>query len=203
VVNDALLAMLTSDRRFIDAGSGRIVEDAVFEANRLTRLPAAELARAIDGAIAHLHALGITAIHDIIDRGSIGVYGDGLRASARPLRIDAIVHCAADDFAAARESLVPLRDRGVRAIGIKIFCDGSLGGRTAALHAPTPMARAMANCWPRASAWPANSRAARRRESSAPSTPSGTARCPPCWTRSRTRAPKRGMPSAAASSTRR
>jgi hypothetical protein len=134
VANDALLSRLRSDPRFIDRDSGRIVEDAVFEANRLTRPPATDLARAVDPAVAHLHALGITAIHDIVDPDGIAVLVDGLLASRRPLRIEAYVHCAAGDFAAARDRLAPLSGHGVRAAGIKIFSDGSLGGRTAALH---------------------------------------------------------------------
>lgn len=134
VANSALLDRLESSNRFIDRDTGRIVEDAVFEANRLTRPPAAEQVAAIDGAIAHLHALGITAIHDIVDPGALDVYVDGLRASRRPLGIDVFVHTPSRDFADAVAKLDSLRERGVRARGIKIFSDGSLGGRTAALH---------------------------------------------------------------------
>lgn len=134
VANTALLERLESPARFIDKESGRIVEDAVFEANRLTRPPAPAQIDAIDGALAHLHALGITAIHDIVDPGTLDVYVAGLRASRRPLRIDVFFHVPAREFATARGQLEPLRERGVRALGIKIFSDGSLGGRTAALH---------------------------------------------------------------------
>ena len=134
VANSALLLRLKSPDRFIDRESGRIVEDAVFEANRLTRPPAPAQIHAIDGAIAHLHALGITAVHDIVDPGTLEVYVAGLTASSRPLRIDAFLHVAAEGFETARNQLIPLRRRGVRAVGIKIFADGSLGGRTAALN---------------------------------------------------------------------
>ncbi len=134
VANKALLLRLESPGRFVDRESGRIVEDAVFEANRLTRPPALAQIHAIDGAIAHLHSLGITAIHDIVDPGTLDVYVEGLTASRRPLRIDVFLHLAAEEFETARNQLVPLRRRGVRAVGIKIFSDGSLGGRTAALN---------------------------------------------------------------------
>jgi len=136
VANDALLALLQSPERFVDRASGRIVEEAVFEANRLTRPPAADQVLAIDGAIAHLHSLGVTAIHDIVDAESLDVYVEGLQTSRRPLRVDAYLHVAARDFDAARSRLRALSGRGVRAMGIKIFADGSLGGRTAALNAP-------------------------------------------------------------------
>lgn len=135
VANTALLDRLQSPNRFIDRDSGRIVEDAVFEANRLTKPPAAAQVNAIDGALAHLHSLGVTAIHDIIDPETLDVYVDGLQASKRPLRIDAFLHAPAEEFETLRDRLVPLTRRGVRAQGIKIFSDGSLGGRTAALHA--------------------------------------------------------------------
>jgi hypothetical protein len=136
VGNDALLSRLASERRFVDVPSGRIVEGAVFEANRLTRPPRSRLIPAIDGAIARLHALGVTAIHDIVDVDSLDAYAEGLRESARALRIDAYLHAAAHDFPAARARLAPLEERGVRAAGIKVFADGSLGARTAALEAP-------------------------------------------------------------------
>jgi hypothetical protein len=134
VVNTALLRRLRSSGRFVDRASGRIVENAVFEANRLTRPPAAAQVGAIDGAIAHLHSLGVTAIHDIVDPETLGVYVEGLSASSRPLRIDAYLHAPAEAFDRARDRLLPLRRRGVRAMGVKIFADGSLGGRTAALN---------------------------------------------------------------------
>jgi predicted amidohydrolase YtcJ len=133
VANRALLAVLTSGR-FVDASSGRIAEDAVFEANRVTRPPKAALVGAIDGAIAGLHALGITAIHDIVDPTTIDVYVEGLEASGRPLRLGAFVHVPAAGFEDARDRLEEAS--GVNALGIKIFTDGSLGARTAALHAP-------------------------------------------------------------------
>ncbi len=136
VANTHLLQLLASrvPARFVDADTGRITEDAVFEANRLTRPPDAAVAAAIDDAIAHLHALGVTAIHDIVDPDTIDVYCTGLRASSRPLRIEGYVHVAARDFAAARDRF-DSDDPRVRAIGIKIFSDGSMGAHTAAMHA--------------------------------------------------------------------
>lgn len=144
VANDALLQALAprlaTPARFIDFETGRITEDAVFEANRLTRPADEAVVAAMDGAVAHLHALGVTAIHDIVDPDTIGVYGAGLRASRRPLRIDAYLHTTTREYEAARErfdAMDPARGPGhVRAVGIKIFSDGSLGARTAALHAP-------------------------------------------------------------------
>ncbi len=138
VANGALLAALAPrvDGRFVDRESGRITEEAVFEANRLTRPADDAVAAAIDGAIAHLHALGIAAIHDIVDPDTIAVYGAGLRASRRPLRVDGYLHLAARDFEAARARFDAVDPARVRAVGIKIFSDGSMGARTAALHEP-------------------------------------------------------------------
>jgi predicted amidohydrolase YtcJ len=137
VVNDALINILAArvSARFVDRESGRITEDAVFEANRLTRPEHSAVATAMDGAIAHLHSLGITAIHDIVDPDTIDVYTAGLRASRRPLRIDAYVHCRASEFEPARARFDAIGG-DTRAVGIKIFSDGSLGARTAALHEP-------------------------------------------------------------------
>ena len=139
VGNDALLDLLAPRGldRFVDRESGRITEDAVFEANRLTRPPDASVSAAMEGAVRHLHSLGITKIHDIVDPDTIEVYVDGLKClSRRPLRIDAYLHTSARDFAAARARLAGADTSLVRAVGIKIFSDGSLGARTAALHQP-------------------------------------------------------------------
>jgi predicted amidohydrolase YtcJ len=143
VANDALLEALVprlaSPARFIDFETGRITEDAVFEANRLTRPADEAVVAAMDGALAHLHSLGITAIHDIVDLDTIDVYGAGLCASRRPLRIDAFLHTTTREYEAARarfDAIDPARRGQVRAVGIKIFADGSLGARTAALYAP-------------------------------------------------------------------
>jgi hypothetical protein len=137
VANDVLLRALSPrvPARFVDLESGRITEEAVFEANRLTRPPDEAVARALDGAIANLHTLGITAIHDIVDPDTIDVYVTGLRASRRPLRIDAYLHGPASGFQAARERFDAARP-SARAVGVKVFADGSLGARTAALHEP-------------------------------------------------------------------
>lgn len=134
VANSALLDRLESAGRFIDRDSGRIVEDAVFEANRLTKPPEDAQVAAVDGALAHLHSLGIAAIDDIVDPGTLEVYVAGLLASRRPLRINVYFHVAAREFASASARLASLGERGVRPLGIKIFADGSLGGRTAALN---------------------------------------------------------------------
>ncbi len=134
VANDALLSALASDARFVDAESGRIVEDAVFEANRLTRPPAEGVVAAIDAAIGRLHALGITAIHDIVDPDSIEVYARGLCASRRALGITAFLHVGASEYDGAAARLEERSNGRARPLGIKIFSDGSLGARTAALH---------------------------------------------------------------------
>jgi predicted amidohydrolase YtcJ len=134
VVNDALLSKLSRAARFLEAESGRIVEDAVFEANRLMRPPAEGVVAAVDAAIGRLHALGITAIHDIVDPDSIEVYARGLCASRRPLGIAAYLHVGACDYDAAAARLEERSDGRSRPLGIKIFSDGSLGARTAALH---------------------------------------------------------------------
>lgn len=152
VANDALLRALAGRvaARFIDTETGRITEDAVFEANRLTRPANDAVAAAMDGAVAHLHALGITAIHDIVDPDTFDAYGAGLCATRRPLRIDAFIHTTAREFDAARarfDAMDPARGGRVRAIGIKIFSDGSLGARTAALQEPYADADTSGELW--------------------------------------------------------
>lgn len=136
VANGALLGRLKSAARYVNATSGVITEEAVFEANRICYPPDEWVARSMEPAIRQLHALGITGIHDIIDASHFDTYLDGLERSRFPLRIDGLFHVAAERFPAIGERARRARATGFRAAGIKLFADGSLGARTAALRKP-------------------------------------------------------------------
>jgi predicted amidohydrolase YtcJ len=75
------------------------------------------------------------------------VYVEGIAASARPLRIDAYLHAPVEAFETLRESTDPAGQARRAAMGIKIFADGSLGGRTAALNEHYADNDGTGSCW--------------------------------------------------------
>jgi len=137
VVNGALLAVLDVPPRFVDGVTGRITEDGVFAANRATAPDPVRLTRAMEGAIRSLHALGVTAVHDVVTLRTLDAYLDGVLGSRAPLSVDVLLVGGVDDLRQLHGRL-DVRGAGerVRAAGIKLFADGSLGGHTAALHEP-------------------------------------------------------------------
>jgi predicted amidohydrolase YtcJ len=138
VVNSAFLRLFDDPgvAQFIDTRSGIITEDAVYAANRMSHPPAEAIVPAVEVAIGKLHAHGITGIHDIVDQNHYDAYLDGLRESRIPLRVDALLHVDVDGFSELADRAKDLPHEVFRPLGIKIFSDGSFGGRTAALHSP-------------------------------------------------------------------
>ena len=134
VANSALLNMLSASRQFVDADTGRVTEAAAAEATRRLDPPPAEIPATIESAIGRLHSLGVTAVHDIVDVNALSPYLEGVRRSKVPLRIDALFITGPESFAHVRESCAGLDPELFRPLGIKLFSDGSLSGRTAALH---------------------------------------------------------------------
>jgi predicted amidohydrolase YtcJ len=135
VVNSVLLARLDSEHSaLIEAETGVVREHALWQANRMCDPGAERIADGFDNAIARLHALGVTAIHDLVEASRCDAYVEGLRRASKPLRIDALIHVAPSELSLYRGKFAPLKSRGARVAGIKCFLDGSIGGGTAALN---------------------------------------------------------------------
>src|SRR3989304_3262037 len=93
----------------------------------------ADWAGLLERAIAHLHTLGITGVHDIVDDRHMRAY-QGLRRQGR-LAIRAYL-CPYDDLLdplTAAGMQTGFGDEWLRLGPIKVFADGSLGARTPAL----------------------------------------------------------------------
>lgn len=144
VVNTAFLEQLDDApqsravrlSRFIERNSGRVIEDALWAANAHAAPDRASLAGAFGGAVGELHALGVTAIGDIVTPDDIETYLEGISSApaAARLRIDAYVVGTTRDLAAVCAKAAGLPVERFRAVGVKCFADGSLGGHTAALR---------------------------------------------------------------------
>jgi hypothetical protein len=136
VANTVLFAKLPPNPTLIDAESGLIREHALWEAGRLCAPDLSVLRDGLEGAIRSLHALGITAVHDIVEPKKFDAYVEGLARSGAPLRIDALMHVHPRELEPYRERARDMDPKFFRIAGVKCFLDGSLGGFTAALHEP-------------------------------------------------------------------
>jgi predicted amidohydrolase YtcJ len=134
VVNSAFLALLKGFEPLVDAETGLITEDAVFEANRLGFPSRDAVVPAVEAAIRGLHALGITGIHDVVSGNALDAYIDGIASSRARIRIDAMFCVGPEDFDSVAARTGTLGDDWFRPIGVKLFADGSFGARTAALN---------------------------------------------------------------------
>lgn len=147
VVNTAFQKLLEKHRIPVHPATGVIEEEAVWSANRLSNPEPERIIESFRGAIARLHALGITGVHDIIEPTQFDNYLEAILTSGRPLRIKGLLPVDPGIIGRFQE-----RARGLDAyfqekyagsgisyfeiIGSKVFLDGSLGGWTAALNDP-------------------------------------------------------------------
>jgi len=147
VVNSAFQKILEKHGTPVHPATGVIEEAAVWSANRLSNPEPDRIIKSFRGAISHLHALGITGIHDIIEPTQFDSYVEGILTSGRPLRIKGLLSIDPKKIGSfqerARRLDIYFREKYVgngssyfEIIGSKVFLDGSLGGWTAALNEP-------------------------------------------------------------------
>lgn len=144
VANSAAIERLLADRwgaeysarGFVNADSGALVEDAAMRLSQLFPPTAAEIAHALELALAHAARLGVTSAHDIVTPGALRAQ-QAARAGGR-LKIRIIAHVALETLDALAELGLAsgFGDDRLRLGGVKFFTDGSFGARTAALNAP-------------------------------------------------------------------
>jgi len=144
VANGAALAALAAhpaaasyaERGLIAAESGVLLEDAAMRLRSLFPPTAAELDQAVASAEEMALQLGITSAHDIEDQAGIAALARRRRASKLAIRIT--VH-AAEEQLSGLEALglgSGPGDPWLKLGGVKLFLDGSIGARTAALRTP-------------------------------------------------------------------
>ena len=116
-----------------------VIAEEVFDAAR-DRLPArttAERVAALRPRVVELAARGVAAVDDMVEPWAPEVYARLRDSGELPLDVgmwlpDAIVSSDAD----ALRRAFPEGDRGLAVLGAKIFLDGTLSARTAALSSP-------------------------------------------------------------------
>ncbi|MBC7225804.1 MAG: amidohydrolase [Thermoflexales bacterium] len=117
---------------------GLFLEEAMRLIQQAVPYPdAAALARMIPPALEHLARLGLTAIHDMGDLIALEAC-QRLREDGAPLLLRAVFYLPLEglDHARALRLRFGLGDDFLRIGGVKLFADGALGPRTAAMLEP-------------------------------------------------------------------
>ena len=136
VVNTAFASMLEAEGVTVDHESGVIEEDAVWSAGKMSAPADSDIVQSFDGAIAQLHRLGITGVHDIIDADRFDLYVEGICSAKNPIRIKGYIPTAPAKIEHFRQASGSMDTDYFEIKGVKLFLDGSIGGWTAVLNEP-------------------------------------------------------------------
>lgn len=90
----------------------------------------------LKSAVAKAHSLGVTSIQDMGDPGDFSVYKAAERKRALQVRVWLSTPASNRDSKLARRDPTGTGSDWLKLGGVKVFCDGSLGARTAALTKP-------------------------------------------------------------------
>lgn len=118
--------------------TGLFLEEAMRLAQQVVPYPGATaLARMLPPALEHLARLGLTAVHDMGDLTALEAYGR-LREDGIPLPLRAVFYLPLEalEYARALRLRSGLGGDFLRIGGVKVFADGALGPRTAAMLEP-------------------------------------------------------------------
>ncbi|MFO7991010.1 MAG: amidohydrolase [Thermoplasmata archaeon] len=129
VANSAALERIDVDDENIDVENGLLLEEAAFKLNEYVGITKEDRKKAIENAIERAHTLGVTSVHDIVDKEGWEAYEELSEEKDLDLRVRCYI------LEEDSEGYEPGNRGDYLALnGIKIFVDGSLGGHTAALE---------------------------------------------------------------------
>ena len=132
----ALARCTRPDGEFVDRDLGHLREEAAWEVARAARPNRETLVEAVAAASRHAASLGVTAVADMAASGDLVAYQDALRRGGLKTRV--FLYLPADELPAL-DALGMGRGFGSPLLtiqGVKVFADGSVGARTAALGEP-------------------------------------------------------------------
>lgn len=136
-VGNGLACQLVASRLpGVEPETGLLVEDASLHLNQVFPTPLREAAQALRFAQERALQLGVTSVHDFVVPSYLRAY-QALHEAGQ-LRIRAYVSLYVE-FLDALERIGAAEgwgDDSLALVGVKLFADGSLGGRTAALRQP-------------------------------------------------------------------
>ena len=116
----------------IDYNTGILLENAVLFINEVFPPDKDEIVTAIINAQNVAHSLGITSVHDMTLRRYLDVYTEMEKRESLRIRVYAILPVKDMDY------IYHIDGEWLKTGGIKVFADGSIGARTAAVKKPYP-----------------------------------------------------------------
>lgn len=134
VANSAALAMIGSGWRIVDRRNGRLYEDVVLNLNDVFPPDRATRSRAITLAHDRALQLGITSVHEITDLPGFLTYQE--QRARMKLRTSLYLTHRSMDALCAAGIRRGFGDAFLSIAGVKLFLDGSVGARTAAVARP-------------------------------------------------------------------
>jgi hypothetical protein len=120
----------------VDRTGGLLRESALEKARFFLRPGPGELAAGMNASLDNARKLGVTSVHDIIDRDKLRAYEAAYHDGR--LTVRACLHFEQGDFSELpRRGAHPGREKSIISMGgMKLYADGSFGARTAALNEP-------------------------------------------------------------------
>ncbi len=133
VVNSKALEVIPLNYKIVEPTKGYLYEDAALYLNQFFPPTEVMYERAIEIATEEALSCGITSVHEITDATGLGIY----QRYRKRLKLRVYLYLV-NFLKEALRGLQPfnLQDGFLRFAGIKIFMDGSIGARTAALKMP-------------------------------------------------------------------
>ncbi|MEF8832949.1 MAG: amidohydrolase family protein [Candidatus Thermoplasmatota archaeon] len=129
VANSNALDRISEDWKKVDREKGLLREEVVWNLDDIMSITKEEKVEAIKRAIKKVHSNGITAVHDIVDRDSWEAYKELDDKEDLNLRINCYLH-----YDEAEELSPTDVSEFLSLKGLKMYADGTIGARTAALH---------------------------------------------------------------------
>ena len=129
VANTAALKKIDTSQDFVNMDTGLLKEDVLWSLDGLLCIDREKKEEALKKAMAKAHSLGITGVHEVMDRESWEIYESLDERGELKLRVRGYMMY---EDSSGMEPVDKSEYLALR--GVKIFVDGSLGGRTAALE---------------------------------------------------------------------
>ena len=136
VANSEALNLIPSYISGIDWETGTLLGDPALNLNRLFPPSSGEILEAVKLAMKEAHKLGVTSIHDIVTPQYLRAYQELQKRGELNLRVYACFYEEYLDSLLGVGLRTGFGDGLLKFGGLKVFADGSLGARSAALSSP-------------------------------------------------------------------
>ncbi len=129
VANSKALEMISEDWEKVNRDNGLLKENVVWNLDDIMSITKEEKIDAIKRAIKKVHSNGVTSVHDVVDLSDWEAYEELDEKEDLNLRVNCYLHYDESDGLSPKDVSEFLSLKG-----LKMYADGSIGARTAALH---------------------------------------------------------------------